>query len=204
MIAGLLFGACIAYEDVPRGAEASEAVGTQSPPRAGQRHTVSRALKRYRSTRNYERVPSPRRLRIPAIGVDSRLQLLGRNADGSVEVPLAWDVAGWFSRGPAPGERGPAVMLGHVDSRSGPAVFYRLRELEGGDAIFVEHEQGRVSKFVVDRLEQFDKNKFPTKVVYFPTLKPVLRLITCGGDFDQSSGHYRDNIIVFASFRRVL
>jgi LPXTG-site transpeptidase (sortase) family protein len=138
-------------------------------------------------------------LRIPIISVDSRLQILDRNPDGSIEVPLEWQVAGWFGEGPAPGERGPAVILGHVDSRTGPAVFYRLRELQQGDAIFVEHVKGSVTKFSVDRVEQFDKNEFPTTAVYFPTLQPELRLITCGGDFDPISGHYRDNIIVFAS-----
>ena len=196
LVSGLLLGACSTPADVLQRAAPA---GTTTFPMAGSDHAVSPALRRYRSTRRIDRVGRPRRLLIPTIGVDSRLQRLGRNADGSVEVPLEWQVAGWFAQGPAPGERGPAVILGHVDSRTGPAVFYHLRELQPGDAILVKQAQGRFSKFLVDRVEQFDKNRFPTQAVYFPTLKPVLRLITCGGDFDQSSGHYRDNVIVFAS-----
>jgi sortase (surface protein transpeptidase) len=203
LVSGLLLGACSAADVHQRaGPIADTAVAdtaTQTFPMAASNHAVSPALRRYRSTRRIDRVGRPRRLRIPTIGVDSRLQLLDRNADGSVEVPLDWQVAGWFAEGPAPGERGPAVILGHVDSRTGPAVFYRLRELQPGDAIFVKHAQGRVTRFLVDRVEQFDKSRFPTQAVYFPTLKPVLRLITCGGDFDHSSGHYRDNVIAFAS-----
>lgn len=198
LVSGLLLGACSAPADVHQRAGPAGTT-TQTSPMAGSDHAVSTALRHYRSTRRIDRVGSPRRLLIPTIGVDSRLQRLGRNADGSVEVPLEWQVAGWFAEGPAPGERGPAVILGHVDSRTGPAVFYHLRELQPGDAIFVKHAQGRVTKFFVDRVQQFDKNGFPTQAVYFPTLKPVLRLITCGGDFDQSSGHYRDNVIAFAS-----
>jgi hypothetical protein len=197
LVSGLLLGACSAADVHQRVGLAGTT--TQTFPMAGSDHAVSPALRRYRSTRRIDRVGRPRRLLIPTIGVDSRLQRLGRNADGSVEVPLEWQVAGWFAEGPAPGERGPAVILGHVDSRTGPAVFYHLRELQPGDAILVKHAQGRVSKFLVDRVEQFDKNGFPTQAVYFPTLEPVLRLITCGGDFDHSSGHYRDNVIAFAS-----
>lgn len=199
LISGLLLGACSRPVEVDQRADAAAGPATQTSPTAGSRRTVSPALRRYRSTRHIYRIGRPRRLRIPTIGVDSELQVLDRNADGSIEVPLEWDVAGWFGEGPAPGERGPAVILGHVDSQTGPAVFYRLRELRQGNAIFVKHAQGRVTKFLVDRVEQFDKNSFPTKAVYFPTLKPELRLITCGGDFDPISGHYRDNIIVFAS-----
>ena len=199
LVSGLLLGACSAPVDVHQRAEPAAGTTTQTFPMAGSHHAVSPALRHYRSTRRFDRIGRPRRLRIPSIGVDSRLQLLDRNSDGSVEVPLEWQIAGWFAEGPAPGERGPAVILGHVDSRTGPAVFYHLRELQRGDAILVKHAQGRVTKFLVDRVEQFDKNRFPTQAVYFPTLKPVLRLITCGGDFDQSSGHYRDNVIAFAS-----
>jgi sortase (surface protein transpeptidase) len=163
------------------------------------RPAVTRALMRFRSIRSYVTVDKPRRITIPEIGVNSPLEPLGRNADGTIEVPDEWQVAGWFSGGPVPGEPGPAVILGHVDSRTGPAVFYRLRELGPGDGVFVRQTNGRRAKFVVDSIEQYDKNEFPTSAVYFPTLEPVLRLITCGGDFDASLGHYRDNVIVYAS-----
>ena len=204
LVSGLLLVACSAPADVHQRAGPASGTTTQTFPMAGSHYAVSPALRRYRSTRRIDRVGRPRRLSIPTIGVDSRLELLDRNADGSVEVPLEWQVAGWFAEGPAPGERGPAVILGHVDSRTGPAVFYHLRELQPGDSILIKQAQGRVTKFLVNRVEQFDKDRFPTQAVYFPTLKPVLRLITCGGDFNQSSGHYRDNVIVFASLKDAL
>jgi hypothetical protein len=161
-----------------------------------------RGVKSFRSTRRYAVVAPPQRIRIPVIGVSSRLQALGRNADGTIEVPQDWNVAGWFAGGARPGQRGPAVILGHVDSRSGPAVFYRLRELTPGDKILIDQRDGRTAAFIVDRTERRPKTRFPTTDVYFPTLRPVLRLVTCGGSFDESSGHYRDNVIVFASLAR--
>jgi sortase (surface protein transpeptidase) len=160
---------------------------------------VPKSVRSFRSTRRYDVVARPERIRIPVIGVNSRLQELGRNSDGTVEVPQDWNVAGWFGGGARPGQRGPAVILGHVDSRSGPAVFYRLRELTPGDKILIDQRDGRTAAFTVDRTERRPKTRFPTTDVYFPTLRPVLRLVTCGGSFDASSGHYRDNVIVFAS-----
>jgi streptogramin lyase len=129
---------------------------------------------------------------IPGIGVASDLEDLGRNPDGTVEVPDRWDVAGWFADG-------AAVILGHVDSRQGPAVFARVGELAAGDEIVVERSDGSAVTFVVERTERHDKERFPTEEVYFPTLEPELRLVTCGGSFDRSTGHYRDNVIVFAA-----
>jgi sortase (surface protein transpeptidase) len=110
-------------------------------------------------------------------------------------------VAGWYELGPRPGDPGSAVILGHVDSRRGPAVFFRLRELRRGDQVRVGRADGSVLRFVVQRTEQSDKQRFPTDDVYYPTLTPGLRLVTCGGLFDYRSGHYRSNIIVFAAAR---
>lgn len=134
--------------------------------------------------------------------MSSRLERLGLNADGTIEIPSKWNVAGWFAQGAKPGQRGPAVILGHVDSAIGPAVFYRVRELQMGDEIFVDQRHGRTVRFVVRRIERFDKDRFPTGAVYFPTLKPRLSLVTCGGPFNDSTGHYRDNVIVFASLAK--
>ena len=103
---------------------------------------------------------------------------------------------------PDPAIPGSAVILGHVDSkRGGPAVFYRLRELRRGDEIRVKRADGSWLRFLAERTEQFDKQRFPTNEVYYPTLTPALRLVTCGGLFDPSTGHYRSNIIVFAALR---
>ena len=94
---------------------------------------------------------------------------------------------------------GAAVIAGHVDSTSGPAVFYGLRDLSEGDEVTVSGEDGEDLIFVVRRTEQYPKDQFPTTDVYGETTEPELRLITCGGDFDDSTGHYRDNIVVYAT-----
>jgi hypothetical protein len=160
------------------------------------------AVRKFRSVRGYRATPVPVRLEIDRIGVSSSLQRLGKARDRTVEVPSEWDVAGWYEGGPRPGDPGSAVVLGHVDSRTGPAVFYRLRELRRGDRIeVVRADRSRIS-FRVDQVNQYDKRRFPTDEVYYPTLRPQLRLVTCGGPFDRASGHYVDNVIVFASLSR--
>jgi len=141
----------------------------------------------------------PLTLRVPAIGVSSALVDLGLQQDRSLEVPGDFSLAGWFARGPSPGERGPAVIAGHVDSRSGPAVFYRLSELRPGDQLLVDRADGSTADFVVERTEQHPKADFPTDAVYGWVDHAGLRLITCGGSFDSAAGHYRDNLVVFAS-----
>lgn len=143
--------------------------------------------------------PSAGHIVIPAIGVDAPLIPLGRASDGTLEVPKDWQVAGWFAGGPFPGEPGPAVVVGHVDSTSGPAVFYRLRELRRGDVIVVGAEGRGRSRFRVVSSEWFAKSAFPTRRVYGPVSGPALRLVTCGGLFDESTGHYLDNLVVFAA-----
>ena len=124
---------------------------------------------------------------------------LGLNRDGSLEVPRRFGDTGWWSGGARPGERGPAVIVGHVDSKTGPAVFYRLGKLRAGDRIRVLDHRGAATSFAVERLEHHHKARFPTTEVYGPTRAPALRLVTCSGGFDRSSGHYLDNTIVFAA-----
>ena len=181
----------------------SDTVAPQGQEQA-RRAEGARAAQDFRSTRGYRQTPLPLRLEIPAIGVDTRLQRLGRAGDGTVDVPSGpdkWDVAGWYEEGTRPGDPGSAVILGHVDSKAGPAVFYRLRQLRRGDRVEVVRAGGSRITFVVDRIEQYDKRRFPTADVYYPTLRPMLRLVTCGGPFDQTSGHYTQNVIVFATLR---
>jgi Sortase domain len=160
------------------------------------------AVREFRSTRGYRATPAPVRLEIARIGVSTGLQRLGRARDGTVEVPSEWGVAGWYAGGTRPGDPGSAVILGHVDSKSGPAVFYRLRELRPGDQVEVVQAGGARIRFAVERTEQVDKQRFPTADVYYPTLTPRLRLVTCGGSFDPATGHYRSNVIVYATLRR--
>jgi sortase (surface protein transpeptidase) len=146
----------------------------------------------------WKQMPPPARLQIPAIGVSAPVIKLGRNVDGTAEVPRSFSDTGWFEPGPEPGELGAAVMLGHVDSVSGPGAFYRLRALRRGDRINVVLRTGKRLRFVVTGSMEAPKNNFPTKLVYKKTPRPTLRLITCGGAFDRSTRHYLDNYIVFA------
>jgi Sortase domain len=145
-----------------------------------------------------ERVAVPVRIEIPAIGVRAPIILLGLNPDRSLEVPEDFDDTGWWSGGSRPGETGPAVIVGHVDSRTGPAVFYRLHELRRGDEVVVVRRDGSRARFTVLGSERYPKDEFPTARVYGRTDGPTLRLITCGGGFDSSTGHYVDNTIVYA------
>ena len=167
--------------------------------RAESRLAAHSALSSYRSTRAHTETAAPVRLRIPSIDVDTGLEALGRAPDRSIEVPRQPSSAGWWAGGPRPGQVGPAVILGHVDSKTGPAVFFRLDELEAGDEVLVERTDGTTARFLVTRLERYHKAEFPTELVYYPTVEPELRLVTCGGPFDPSTGHYRDNLVAFAT-----
>ena len=145
-----------------------------------------------------ERAAIPVRVEIPSIGVRAPVIKLGLNPDRSLEVPTDFGDTGWWSGGARPGERGPAVIVGHVDSKTGPAIFYRLRELRRGDKIVVVGGDGSRVRFTVEGSEKYPKDDFPTARVYGRTDGPTLRLITCGGDFDSSTGHYVDNTVVYA------
>jgi Sortase domain len=180
-------------------ADPAPATGSQRSDRAASSQTSGRAAdgldaaRGFRSVRGYRATPIPIRIIIPKIRVASSLDRLGRAPDGTVQVPGPdrWAVPGWYELGPRPGDRGSAVILGHVDSTRGPAVFFRLRELGRGDEIKVTRADGSSARFVVERTEQYDKQRFPTDEVYYPTLTPALRLVTCGGQFDDSTRHYR-------------
>jgi sortase (surface protein transpeptidase) len=141
---------------------------------------------------------APTRVRVPGIDVDSRLVRLGVDGDGSLVPPKDFALAGWFTEGPAPGETGPAVIAGHVDSYRGPAVFYRLSDLEEGDEVLVDRRDGTTARFTVTEVDRYPKDEFPTEQVYGPTPRAELRLITCGGEFDPDARSYRDNVVVSA------
>jgi LPXTG-site transpeptidase (sortase) family protein len=141
---------------------------------------------------------TPVSVSIPAIGVQSDLEDLHRGSAGELDPPVDWDSAGWFSDGIVPGEVGPAVIAGHVDSPTSAAVFFRLDELVAGDEIHVAMSDGTTRTFTVDRSERAAKSAFPTSDVYGTTPTAQLRLITCDGVFDTATGHYTDNLIVFA------
>ena len=137
-------------------------------------------------------------MRIPSIGVDSGLQRLGLGPGGVLQPPSRWQVAGWYADGVRPGDTGPAVIAGHVDSVSGPAVFYRLRDLRPGAAVLVTRSDGSSVRFTVAATARYPKSRFPTDAVYGPSPVPTLRLVTCIGDFDVSRRSYVDNLVVTA------
>lgn len=150
------------------------------------------------ATRDHPNGIDPARIVIPAIGVDADVIDLGLEDDGTMEVPTDYAQTGWFDRGPKPGRVGPAVIAGHVDDQTGPAVFFRLPELAPGDEVEVHSDDGEVVVFAVRETQQHPKDAFPTEDVYSGTPGPELRLITCSGEFDRSERSYRDNTIVFA------
>jgi hypothetical protein len=145
----------------------------------------------------------PVALDIPSIGVHSDVQFVGQAADGSLETPAPgplYDTAAWYRYSPTPGSLGPAILLGHIDSAAeGPSVFFRLGELQSGDHVSVTRADGSVAVFVVDDVRRYSKDDFPTELVYSDIDHAGLRILTCGGAFDNSTGHYLDNIVVFAS-----
>jgi sortase (surface protein transpeptidase) len=145
-------------------------------------------------------MPDPVRIVIPAMGVSAQIVPLGLKADRTLQVPDSFSEAGWFRGGPEPGEPGPAVIVGHVDSVDRPGVFYRLRALRSGDVVKVTLKNGWKVRYLVRSHLATPKNDFPTKLVYGHTERPTLRLITCDGQFDTSTGHFVDNYIVFARF----
>jgi hypothetical protein len=134
---------------------------------------------------------------IPSIGVQSDLTQLGRNADGSVEVPTSFQTAGWYDGSVTPGQVGPSILLGHVDSTAGPGVFFRLGALHPGDHVVVTRQDGKVVTFRITGVREYPKDHFPTIDVYGNTPIPTIRLVTCGGVFDSTTHHYLSNIVAF-------
>jgi sortase (surface protein transpeptidase) len=142
---------------------------------------------------------APLRLQVEAIDVDSNLVSLSVQSDGTLEVPAGGFPAGWFTGGPTPGERGPAVIVGHVDWGGHPGVFIDLGRLTVGDDIVVTRADGSTARFRVTSTAQITKQAFPTRLVYGDLDHAGLRLITCGGSFDDRTRSYVDNLIVFAT-----
>jgi sortase (surface protein transpeptidase) len=142
-------------------------------------------------------------LRLPSTGTTTDLMSLGLQDDGSLEVPPGepGSPAGWYNQSPTPGERGPAVVLGHVNATDGgPGVFAHLRDLGAGDTIEVTREDGSVATFAFQRGEQYAKDAFPTLEVYGNTDGAELRLITCDG-YDPDAGTFDDNYVVYATLQ---
>ena len=162
-----------------------------SPSRGPRATVVQRVLPRSK----------PVAIDIPSVGVHSSLLSLGLNADGTVQVPsgTSYDEAGWYRFSPTPGSLGPAVILGHVSGGGHASVFFRLGDLRPGNRVRVTRRDGSIAAFEITGVRRFPKDHFPTQLVYGNTNHAALRLITCGGSFDFSTGHYVDNVVVFAT-----
>ncbi|WP_020663523.1 class F sortase [Amycolatopsis benzoatilytica] len=143
----------------------------------------------------------PTSVEIPKIGAKSTLITVLPNKDGQISVPSVKKPmqAAWYRLSPVPGEVGPAIVLGHVDGNHQPGIFYRLKDVNPGDEVYVERSDGKKLKFVVDHKDQVPKDTFPTQAVFGNTDKPQLRIITCGGVFDHAEHSYQDNIVVYAN-----
>ncbi|MCB5907463.1 class F sortase [Streptomyces sp. SF28] len=143
---------------------------------------------------------APKRLSIPEIGVDAPFTALGLGPKGQLNAPPPNDsnLVGWFKGGATPGERGASIVAGHVDTKTGPAVFLQLDQLKPGSTADITRQDGSVATFTVDSVETFSKANFPDDRVYADTPTPQLRLITCGGAYDRAAKDYVDNVVVFA------
>ncbi|MCX5341081.1 class F sortase [Streptomyces atratus] len=142
----------------------------------------------------------PTRLQIPSLAVKAPFTKLSIGADGRLNPPPPNDsnLVGWFKGGVTPGERGAAIVAGHVDTTTGPAVFLQLQFLKPGSTVDITRADGSVATFKVDSVETFSKAKFPNKRVYSDTPSAQLRLITCGGPYNRKAKHYEDNVVAFA------
>ncbi|MEE1941989.1 class F sortase [Streptomyces sp. TRM 70361] len=142
----------------------------------------------------------PVRVRVPAIGVAAPVGPLATGSDGTLPPPESPGAAGWWRDGPEPGEPGPAVLVGHYDSATGPAVFHRLAELRPGDRVAVDRADGTAVSFTVRGVAAHRRDAFPTDRVYGGTGgRPALRLITCAGRYDRAAGRYTENLVVLAT-----
>lgn len=145
-------------------------------------------------------IAPPTRVDVPAIGARSTLVETDLNPDGTVEVPPVEqpEQASWYRQSPRPGQRGPAIVLGHVNGDGRPGVFDRLDELTAGDRVEIDRADGTTATFDVYRVDVVDKGAFPTAAVYGNTDRPELRLISCGGDYVGGPLGYSDNVIAYA------
>ncbi|KAA9110804.1 sortase domain-containing protein [Microbacterium rhizomatis] len=193
-VAAIMLSGCMSVTGSPGPGVASSATPSSNPFAAG-------GLQDPRGQASADAsasVPTPTRVRIPSIGVDTGVEDLAIGEGGRLNAPVDYDSAGWFAGGVSPGQIGPAIIAGHVDSPTAPAVFARIGELAVGADVVISMSDGSDLTFRVTGTAQSAKSEFPTAEVYSNVPAPELRLITCAGSFDTAIGHYTDNLIVFA------
>ncbi|WP_329112798.1 class F sortase [Streptomyces sp. NBC_01353] len=196
LVGSLLLADALRDNDPPQptATQAGSSPGAQSAPRATPNGPGAQPLP----------ASPPVRIRIPAIKVDAFLTRLELDSEGTLQPPplTAAALAGWYADGTTPGSPGTAVVAGHVDTPSGPAVFHRLGALKKGAEITVDRQDGRTALFKVDAVEVHAKDDFPDDRVYRGSARPELRLITCGGSWSSSTG-YQANTVVYATMNAV-
>lgn len=169
------------------------------PLSVGNTQTVVRSLSQTPQAHGSMPHSEPTRLEIPAIKLDTSLGRIDKNADGTLQVPTSYNEAAWYARSPTPGETGPAIITGHVDSYLGPGVFFYLKDLEPNERILVHRADNTTANFRVDKVVLFSQANFPTEAVYGDIDYAGLRIITCSGAYDFISGSYSHNVVVYAS-----
>jgi hypothetical protein len=192
--AGLTVANLLGQRDPVAGHTASAAVSTAAPGKTAALPPVSMAARPAVAARLV-----PVSIRIPAMDVSVSLSQLGLNADKSPQVPTKYQEPGWYKLGPAPGQMGSAVILGHVDDKNGPAVFFKLGSLKAGDKVDVSLADGAVVHFAVTTVETYAKVTFPSQKVYGSHGISGLQLVTCGGKFDSGTGHYLSNVVAYTT-----
>ena len=207
MVAGMLVGNGQAHgpEAIPRKVAAEVSSGSSQPganepkPRGGREELLGRGdVDEADVEDERQEIAEPLRIVIPVIGVDSRIVPVGLEDDGQMEVPESGrNESGWYTEGPKPGAVGPATVVAHVDNSEGADVFYRLSELEVGDEAHVHRADDSTVTFVVEDAERAHKDELPNERIWGWTEEPTLRLITCHGRWDETTGHYEDNYIVY-------
>ncbi|TDC53467.1 class F sortase [Jiangella ureilytica] len=195
---GLLTAGCGGDDQPIAGSTTPAAEPSPSTPAGATSPTPAPAPTPTAAPASAPELADPVAVAVPAVGIDTNIVPIAVDAD-NVLVPPPYGDAGWWQEGPEPGELGAAVIAGHLDSRDGPDVFYRLAEIAPGDEIVVTRADGGSSAFRVVDVGQYSQDDFPTEAVYGgPDDRPLLRLITCGGEYDRGLGRYRDNVVVFA------
>ncbi|MGB3827524.1 MAG: class F sortase [Ornithinimicrobium sp.] len=183
---------------------AAELPSNSAPARSAMEQTVAQAAQRILGDAEAPEPLAqslPATMDIPSVDIESDLHPVGKNKDGTLEVPSGplYDQAAWYDGSPTPGELGPSVLLGHVTSQgSTPSIFFELGATSVGDVVEVGREDGSTAIFEVYAVDSYPKDQFPTDLVYGNTETPELRVITCGGDYDADERAHVDNIVVYA------
>lgn len=144
----------------------------------------------------------PTRVKIPIIRVDAAVEYVGLTGDGAMDVPKDYSKTAWYEPGPRPGDQGNAAIAGHVDSKTGKAVFWDLGKLKPGDEVFIAGNDGTERRFVVTGVESYGRTTAPLQQIFGPSTDRRLNLITCDPDsgFDRTKGEYAGNIVVYTNY----